>query len=271
MSSGVGYSDPEVKGFSACVQNLQPSEFQPALNGISNSDLKKPSVAATNYPKGFCSPLLISISSDSKWEFQSACHKERVGALVLVYLSCTLFLNFLISLHLLFGLPLVYTQTSLSATEDLLLPSSKASPSHPQPYKGGACICFWYHATCHITACPNSCTCASVVAFDAVELNYFTIYLLLFVSLVLFKLHSSKWPASVKGSNCGGLITSSYAHRGYGRHASIMTFAPQWFCLPPNYIFISVSGTHEIFRTKWAPVSFSQKDDGSYLRHLKRH
>lgn len=69
-------------------------------------------------------------------------HHWSVGALVLVYLSCTLFLNFLIGLHLLFGLPLVYTQTSLSATEDLfpLFPSSKASPSHPQLYKGGAYI-----------------------------------------------------------------------------------------------------------------------------------
>lgn len=54
-------------------------------------------------------------------------HHWSVGALVLVYLSCTLFLNFLIGLHLLFGLPLVYTQNPLSATEDLLLPSSKSS------------------------------------------------------------------------------------------------------------------------------------------------
>lgn len=54
-----------------------------------------------------------------------------VSALVLVYLSCTLSLNFLIGLHLLFILPLVYIQTSLSATEDLLLPSSQASLSLP--------------------------------------------------------------------------------------------------------------------------------------------
>lgn len=132
-------------------------------------------------------------------------HHWSIGALVLAYLSCTLFLNFLIGLHLLFGLPLVYTQTSLSATEDLLLPSSKESPSHPQPYKGGACICFWFYATSHITACPNLCTCASVLAFDAAERVYFTIYVLLFLSLFVFKLHRGKRPALVKGWWCNNI------------------------------------------------------------------
>lgn len=77
-------------------------------------------------------------------------HHWSVGALVLVYLSCALFLNFLIGLHLLFGLPLVYTQTSLSATEDLLLPSAKASPSHPHHIKEQPA--FVFDSTQHVTS-----------------------------------------------------------------------------------------------------------------------
>lgn len=187
-------------------------------------------------------------------------HHWSFDALVLVHLSCTLFLNFLIGLHLLFELPFVFTQTFLSATEDLLLPSSKASLSHPQLCKGGAA--FVFDSTQYVT-CPNLCMCASMVVFESVAYWLCNIFLLLFLNIFLIKFHSRKRPASVKGSNCGGLITSSYAHRGYGWRASIMTFAPQWS--PPNYIFISV-GTHEIFKTKWAPISFSQKDDWSYLR-----